>query len=1011
MATWRSVVEDEYYQKLPLSEKRKTKAEFFGNVIMKSPKWAGSSDDEQLRIQREFLQERPEEGMAVKPSFGNIIELAQEEFRKTPFAVIDKPVEEIAKFIEPDKAEAGAVGALKYLPRQMLAEYIRLQKPSTVGAYGALGKLAKPVLKPVAKTVSKYAGKVIPESVKKVFLKNLTVGKGQTKAYQALAEKAKLERLSGGLEAQDVANILTTKKGGKLLSPNEQKYLGKLFRKEIDVSGKKSALTMSAEKSAKIAKNIEVETAFNPKVQQLNQQLRDVNKTLRSKEVYAKSLIGKEYITDTGFVEKVAGVSKVPKKTPTGKLSKKRFDIRLESEPIAPTPPTATPIPKKFFPEEAILRETGQVSKLKTTNKFVNLSRKELLKQRKNISSNLQKELEEIHLGVRAKYDVFDKTFVDKMTSHPRYQELKSISDEGRTIMDKWSKELVASGIPKEHSVKTIETNLGEYMRRMFKTKLKSKSTGIKLFKDLRLRLSGLKHRKNLSSEVLAKMGEIKEPALPTAVAVKEISTSVANNRLFSKVAANPEWVSDFNITGKMIKMPKGPSMGALSDKWVVPEIGADINAITMVGQQAKNLYLKALSAWKYGKVVLNPAAQARNFLSNSILLDLSGTNHIRQAQLFPRVIKDYMVKGPMYQQALRDGAIGGEFVGTETMQKIQAIYLNSQKSNFQKMVSLANTPFRKAGEAYQGMEQLSKMIKYTDVIQKGGGRELATREAQKWLFDYNKVPKIIDIVKQSPIGAPFITFTYKALPRIAETLVTRPLKIYKYYSLAKSFNEMSRKYMGMSPVDFAREQDALPKWVLRDIGGFPTNLLLPWRDKHGRTQWLNLEYILPIGQAPEIAERGLAGFVSNPATNLVADIIKNIDFKGSEIIPPWADKKDAAAILSEHMYKTLAPAFAPGGTSFERLKAGLMKTPERFNEKRTKETIPAILDTVFGLKINAVDVDESNQFKLWDKGKRIEELKSSFYKIYNDHTVKQELKDEIIDKIFKKQQKILKEQ
>ena len=479
---------------------------------------------------------------------------------------------------------------------------------------------------------------------------------------------------------------------------------------------------------------------------------------------------------------------------------------------------------------------------------------------------------------------------------------------------------------------------------------------------------------------------------------------------MFNAVAKNPEWVANTNTTGKLIKMPDAASVGALRNKWVIPEIADDVNAILKAGDQANNIYLKALSAWKFGKVVLNPAAQTRNMLSNSILLDFSGTNHVRQLQLFPRVIKDYMKKGTLYKQALDDGAIGGEFVGTETMRKINAVYLGSQENNLQRLMKVAGTPFKKAGELYQGMEQLAKMVKYTDVLEKTGNRQLAAKEAQKWLFNYGDVPKIIDVVRKSPVGAPFITFTYKALPRIAETAVKNPMKLYKYYAMSKAFNETSRKLMGMSPVDYAREQNALPPWVLKQIGGMPTNLLLPWRDKHGRTLWLNLEYILPVGQAPEMSKRGIGGLVSSPAFNVLADIIKNLDFKNQGLVPPESTQAEATLAITKHIYKTLVPSLAPGGYAYERIVVGALQKSEKTHAERKHSLIPALLNTFFGLKINAVDVKEFEQFKMYEKKKRIKVLNSSFYKTYMDQSLKEEDRDKLLDDIFKKKQKVLDE-
>lgn len=1019
MPTWRTIIKDENYQNLSTKEKRKTKDEFFKYTISQSEKFKSLTVPDQSRIKKEFFIPKMEEAIVSmklpRKTLGGLVEDAVQEFQeKSPFRILDKPFEQVARFVEPDTAQPGFVGAMKFIPRQIVAETIRAYKPSTAGAFGVGIKVAKPILKPVAKRVGKFAAKKVPAGFKQILLREFTVGRGQPKVYKDIARTAELERLAGGREAQEVGKVLTTKpvlgpKGKvvkKALKGEEQRYIGRIFRKEIDIGGKLPRIGEPLERTRHIAKNVEVEVGFSRKVNAIKKQLQQINSALRNKELRAQGLVGKEFRTETGFIEKVTGVTKTPSQKPLagGKFITKSIPDII-TEPIAPT---TGPIPAGLFPEEEIARGISQVSKAPTINKFINLSRQNLLRQRKIVSKQLQNEIEKIEVGVRANYHLFNRAFSEQIRIHPRYKELSSIADEGRTVMDKWSKSLAESGIPKEQSRKVIEDNIGEYMARMYRSKLKPEPGGIRFFKDLRLRLNGLKHRKDLSEAVRVALREIKEPALPTAIRVKEISTSIANNKLFNTVAKNPEWTANSNVTGNLIKMPDTPSLGALRGKWVIPEIAEDVNAINMVGRQAQGLYLKALSAWKYGKVVLNPAAQTRNFLSNTILLDLSGVNHIRQGRLFPKAFSEYLSKGNIYKQALDDGAIGGEFVGTETMQKLRNIYIGTQENNLQKWLRVAGTPFRKAGEAYQGMEQISKIVKYMDVIERTGNRKLAAQEAQKWLFDYRKVPKFIDFVRKALIGAPFITFTYKALPRIAETLVNRPMTLYKYYALATAFNETARKYQGMSPVEYSRQKKLLPSWILKDIGGMPTTLLLPWKDKYGRTQWLNLEYILPVGQAPEMAERGLAGFISNPAFNITADIVKNIDFRKKAFIPPEATKKEAVAATMEHIYRQLAPNLAPGGYSYEKIRAGIVGEPEKFSPERTRELIPALLDSLVGIKINPLDVDEAEQFKIWNKKKRINELNKEFYRIINNPILKEEEKEKRIENIFDKQQKVL---
>lgn len=1023
MPSWSSIASSEEFKTLPPREQGIKKVQFFNDVISKSPKYQQLKVDQQNKVYRDMFPNNEYSKIAIGESFAGL----WKEWKNLPgIKQADKAIEETAKFIEPTVPPGRTTLGLmtKDLPRQVGADFIRAFEPSTYLPFLGATKALKPVISPVAK----LAWNKVPDKIKKVLLKSFTVGKGQPQAYQELTKEAQLVRASGGREAEKVAKTLTTApedinivtktganlviKKGQPIPIEHQKYIGRIFRKEVDLGGKKAL--MSAEESTKLAKNIEVEVAFNQEAQTLQKQLELANKALRNKETLAKGLVGKEFRTDTGFTERVTGVSKTPKLKPSGQPSNKRFDIGLETEPVSPKTPTASPIPAELLKEdERIVRRIGQISGAPSTNKFQNLSRQELFKQRKRLAGLLDDKIKEIEIGVKSNYQIFDRTFSEQIRLHPKYRQLSAIADEGRSVMDRWSSELAKSGIPKEQARKTIEENVGSYMARMYQTNLKTRGGGFNPIKSLRLRLSGLKHRKDLSAEVLNLLGEIKEPALPTAIRVKEISSSIANNKLFNRVAQNPEWVSNTNISGKMVKMPDTVNMGALRGKWIVPEIGEDINAILKVGEQARGMYAKALSVWKYMKVPMNPATQIRNAITNTMLLDMSGTSHLKQLQLFPKAFKEVLTKGKLYQQALEDGALGGEFVGTETMQKLHNLYTNTPGNNLQRWMSIMRMVFEKPGEIYQGIEQLSKIVKYTDVLAKGGTRQKASQEAQKWLFNYQEIPKIVDWARKSPFGAPFITFTYKSIPRIAETLVNRPTTLYKYYALANGFNEASRKLQGMSPEEYARQKKLLPEWLLKDIGGMPTNILLPYKDKYGRTQWLNLEYILPMGQAPEIMEKGIIkGGISNPIFNILADLSKNSDFRGKPIIPPESSPAEAGHAIISHIYRQFAPSLAPGipllsegGYSFEKIIDALIGRPDFAD--RTRDLMPVILDTIMGFKINPLDTDEAEQFKMWNKKNRIEELKKLYLKL-NHPKISEKVRNEEGEKLFIKIQKVM---
>ena len=305
MPTWNSITKDKDYQSLSLGDRVKTKNEFFRNVISKSRRFKSLPIQGQKELRTDFFTPRQGEGLDPYPiKKGNLFDVARyahEHFtQKSPFKYLDQPVEQVARFIEPDEAQEGFWGAVKFIPRQMAAETLRAFKPSTYATYYAASKLAKPILRPIGK----FAWNKMPERLKQSILRNLTVGKGQPKAYQEAAKETLLARQKGGREAEAVARVLTTApkditgvtdqgvkftiKKGQPIPKEYQRYIGRIFRKEIDIGGRKSFVTLTSEQSARIGKNVEVEVAFSPKVQSLQKDLSAVNRALRDKETLAK---------------------------------------------------------------------------------------------------------------------------------------------------------------------------------------------------------------------------------------------------------------------------------------------------------------------------------------------------------------------------------------------------------------------------------------------------------------------------------------------------------------------------------------------------------------------------------------------------------------------------------------------------------------------------------------------------------------------------------------------------
>jgi hypothetical protein len=473
--------------------------------------------------------------------------------------------------------------------------------------------------------------------------------------------------------------------------------------------------------------------------------------------------------------------------------------------------------------------------------------------------------------------------------------------------------------------------------------------------------------------------------------------------KLFNSVAANPDWISDKAMDG-FEKLPVNDALGKLSGKYALKSIADDVNDITAIDPKMFQTYKKALGMWKAGKTILNPATHARNMMSNTILLDMSGVNHIQQAVLLPRALKDLATKGKYYQEAQSANLLGNEFYASELKGLIDNFPKQSQ--NFiDTAIQLGGKAFDKAGNIYQAEEQWFKMAKFIAEREKGSSVKEAAEQAEKWLFNYAKSTPIVKRASQTV--APFATFTYKVLPRLAETMTEHPLKAYKYIALAKAFEGASANELGLDDKKQEELQEYLPDW-LKGFGKYA--MLMPFKDKDGRYEYLDLTYILPIGMVSNITEKGGAlGLVSNPILSAYKELSLNKQtITGKPIWEETDTPEEVAQKKIDYIYKQVMPSLAPpipglakGGYSWQKLQAAIEQRPDYFGRERS---IPlSIMDVIGGVKVNPVDLKQQKQYKARDIQNTISNLRFKAKSIMRNKSLRPDERKREIEKIREK--------
>ncbi len=546
--------------------------------------------------------------------------------------------------------------------------------------------------------------------------------------------------------------------------------------------------------------------------------------------------------------------------------------------------------------------------------------------------------------------------------------------------------------------------------------------------KPAKLKIDFLKKKKDLSEDYRKALGEIETPGMPAAKAIMQMTHTVETAKLFNSIAKNPNWASPAYKEGWVMLEGK-KAFGNLSGKWVHPEIARDLNDITRIPGTAEKMWGKALGAWKFGKVVLNPATHSRNLMSNSILLDLSGIDHIEQMRLLPRALKE-LSKGKgsrYYNEAISPEAdlLGHEFIGGEVKTLMSQFGPEDASEHIlPKLFKLLTVkPARGMAKLYQAEEQWFKLAKFMSGREKGLSIKEAAREAEKWIFNYEKIAPLTRTLRKMPLGSPFITFSAKALPRAIETGLKNPVRLYKYEMLKNSFNTIAQRELGLSDTEMSTiKKNARGQFIL-----------LPWRDMNDLPQTLDLSYILPWGDIGETgAMHGLPPAFSIPGGPLVPPAIElganvNIYRKSLGGDPDiWKETDlpmEKFQKKIDHLYKGWMPSFAPpipgltpGGYSAHKLissihAAGMLPEPiaeavqarksDYFGRIRSIPTV--IMDVIFGLKTFPQDPELLERFDVLEVRKHKADIIKSVKRSMRDQGLSEDTQERAVEMAIRK--------
>jgi len=410
---------------------------------------------------------------------------------------------------------------------------------------------------------------------------------------------------------------------------------------------------------------------------------------------------------------------------------------------------------------------------------------------------------------------------------------------------------------------------------------------------------------------------------------------------------------------------------------------------------ELEKIYRTALTLWKTSKTAYNPATTARNNMTNFFILNPLGGVGPHRLDVYAKTVNEIMTGGEFYKRAQRVGLELGSQEVAELRNRATMIY-SANPGLFKGFFPTIKSFHNKVVSFYGNQDKFGKLANFIKGVTEDGLTDAqAMKRANFYLIDYSEVPKVVDFLRSSPIGIPFISFTYGVSKPLAKTLLERPDKLAVYFKIMNAIQSLNPQ--GISAQNLAHEQEVLPRWIKEG-----TFLRLPFRDETGRGQFVDLQYILPFNI---IEERSITP--SSPALTIMASLLTNRDtFTGREIFRKNDEKSTKIKKMGMHIYRQIIPSLAPGGFSFNKLKSAIQGRQDYQGRART--LVPVLLDVLGGIKVTPIDQNQEAIKRANEKQREINSLRSELSSLLKDKTLFPEEKEKKSKEILERIQKTI---
>jgi len=552
-------------------------------------------------------------------------------------------------------------------------------------------------------------------------------------------------------------------------------------------------------------------------------------------------------------------------------------------------------------------------------------------------------------------------------------------------------------------------------------------------------------------------LGEIEDAAYAIAETGRAFASTITQYRFYNNISKQPyvyktlrdiapsERVNYTKMPDTVIQGTDKLRYGNLAGKYVPTEVYKNLVSASRYTEMSSSAfwsnYRKLNSVWKVSKTAWNPTVHTNNIMSNFILHDLVDADYkyLKPAwEALSSHNKEVIIKGKKVRKqselvklAEQFGVFDADFVNVELSNiKLASKFpykFNETIDPFNNSVNAASAIYNdvvknkkfgltKLTDWYRAEDSVFRLSVFQDRLAKGMAPAEAALDARRAFIDYNIDAPAINWMRNTI--TPFLAYTYRIVPILAETAIVRPWKYAKWAGLGYGLNKLGSLYGGG---DEEAERAVMPERKSGRIFGLP---FLPYRniklpsvqmqedpDFKGPT-YIDITRFVPGGDILDLGQPGIPGLPAplQPSFGLAGDIIlpgligydlfRNEKLKGQTGIP-----SEDLKIRAKSIYEKLMPniPFFTSGYSSRSIETAREGIESGF---RPETTELAALFRSIGFKFETADIDKLTAQKSLELQRKIsgyQEQINSIFSQYRRGLVNLENAENKVDTIVEK--------